>query len=96
MLKNILYGKSKNPGIVAIKLLVLGRRYRGCGRIDHRRVYAKHKNSYYPEGQTVESSAKQKYVSNEGTATALENLKSESFLKDTLKFSGDVWVFGTD
>lgn len=54
------------------------------------------KNSYYPEGQTVDCSAKQKYVSNEGTATALENLKSESFLKDTLKFSGDVWVFGTD
>ena len=54
------------------------------------------KNCYYPEGQTVNSSARQKNVFNNGTATAIENLKSESFLKDTLKFSGDVWVFGTD
>lgn len=36
-LKNILYGKSKNPGIVTIKLLVLGRRYRSCGRSARRR-----------------------------------------------------------
>ena len=54
------------------------------------------KNSYYPEGQTVNCSAKQKYVSTEGTATALENLKDESFLKNTLKFSDEVWVFGAD
>ena len=54
------------------------------------------KNSYYPEGQTVTCSAKQEYVSSEGTATALENFKNESFLKDTLKFSDEVWVFGTD
>ena len=54
------------------------------------------KNCYYPEGQTISCSARQKYISDEGTATDLENLKSKSFLKDTLKFSDDVWVFGTD
>ena len=54
------------------------------------------KNCYYPEDQTVTCSARQEYVSDEGTATALENFKSESFLKDTLNFSSEVWVFGTD
>ncbi len=53
-------------------------------------------NCYYPEGQSVTCSADQESISDEGTATALENLKSESFLKDTLKFSDDVWVFETD
>ena len=49
-------------------------------------------NCYYPEGQSVTSSARQEYVWTQGTATAAENFKNATFLKDTLKFSEDVWV----
>ena len=51
-------------------------------------------NCYYPEGQTVSCSARQEYISKDGTATDIENLKSASFLKDTLKFSDEIWAFG--
>ena len=51
-------------------------------------------NSYYPEGQSVTSSARQEYVWSDGTATSADNFKNAAFLRDVLKFSEDVWVLG--